>query len=44
MPQDGRTGATTVLDAAAKAGSAVPSVDGLYDLHGKAAALRALAA
>jgi 4-amino-4-deoxy-L-arabinose transferase-like glycosyltransferase len=43
MGQDGRTGATTALAAAAQAGTPVSSVDGLYDLQGKAAALRALA-
>lgn len=41
--QDGRTGASDVLAAAAEAGTAVDSVDGLYDLQGKADALRALA-
>ncbi len=39
--RDGRTGATTVLTAAAKVGTQT-SVSGLYDLKGQAAALRAL--
>jgi 4-amino-4-deoxy-L-arabinose transferase-like glycosyltransferase len=43
VPQDGRTGATTALAAAAKVGKSVSSVSGLYDLQGKAAALSALA-
>jgi 4-amino-4-deoxy-L-arabinose transferase-like glycosyltransferase len=41
--QDSRTGASDVLAAAAEAGTAVDSIDGLYDLQGKADALRALA-
>ena len=43
MPRDGRIGATDVMSAARKAGTRVSSVSGLYDLRGKAAALRALA-
>lgn len=41
VPADGRTGATTALDAAQQVGTAT-SVSGLYDLQGTAAALRAL--
>src|SRR4051812_22978669 len=44
MPQDGRTGASAVLAAVQRAGTKVGSVSGLYDLQGKAAALRASAA
>ncbi|HST38058.1 MAG TPA: glycosyltransferase family 39 protein [Conexibacter sp.] len=39
---DGRTGATTAMDAAAQVGTET-TVDGLYDLQGQADALRALA-
>ncbi len=39
--QDGRIGSSEVMAVAAKVGTAVPSVDGLYDLKGLAAALRA---
>jgi len=42
MPQDGRTGSTEVMAAAAEVGSST-SVDGLYDLQGHADELRALA-
>jgi hypothetical protein len=42
--QDGRAGASTVMAAAAEAGTAVPAIDGLYDHPGKAAAQRALMA
>ncbi|WP_051324834.1 ArnT family glycosyltransferase [Candidatus Solirubrobacter pratensis] len=43
MPgNDGRTGATDVMSAAAEIGTAT-SVDGLYDMQGTAAALRAAA-
>lgn len=41
MPNDGRTGSTTATDAVQQVGTAT-SVDGLYDLQGKADALRAL--
>jgi 4-amino-4-deoxy-L-arabinose transferase-like glycosyltransferase len=41
MPNDGRSGSTAALDAAKQVGTAT-SVSGLYDLQGKAAALRAL--
>ena len=40
---DGRAGSTAAMNAAAKVGKAVSSVDGLYDLQGTADALRALA-
>ena len=40
---DGRAGSTAAMNAAAQVGKAVSSVDGLYDLQGTAAALRALA-
>ena len=40
---DGRAGSTAAMNAAAQAGTAVSAVDGLYDLQGTAAALRALA-
>ena len=43
MPRDGRVGATDVMSAVRKVGTRVSSVSGLYDLRGKAAALRALA-
>lgn len=39
--QDGRVGSSAVMTVAAKVGTAVSSVPGLYDLQGKAAALRA---
>jgi hypothetical protein len=42
MGNDGRTGSTTAMTAAAQVG-AETSVDGLYDLQGTADALRALA-
>jgi 4-amino-4-deoxy-L-arabinose transferase-like glycosyltransferase len=42
LPQDGRIGSTEVMAAAAEVGTAT-SVDGLYDLSGHAAELRALA-
>ncbi|MDW5593196.1 glycosyltransferase family 39 protein [Conexibacter stalactiti] len=42
MGNDGRTGSTTAMDAAAQVGSET-TVDGLYDLQGTADALRALA-
>ncbi|WP_053227453.1 ArnT family glycosyltransferase [Solirubrobacter soli] len=41
--RDGRAGSTAAMNAAAQVGQAVSSVDGLYDLQGTAAALRALA-
>ncbi|MDO8213681.1 glycosyltransferase family 39 protein [Conexibacter sp. CPCC 206217] len=41
MPNDGRTGSTTATDAVQQVGTAT-SVDGLYDLQGRADALRAL--
>jgi 4-amino-4-deoxy-L-arabinose transferase-like glycosyltransferase len=41
--RDGRAGSTAALNAAAQVGKAVSSIDGLYDLQGTAAALRALA-
>ena len=44
MPQDGRTGASAVLATVQQLGTRVASVSGLYDLQGKAAALRASAA
>jgi hypothetical protein len=44
MPQDGRTGASAVLATVQQVGTPVGSVSGLYDLQGKAAALRASAA
>ena len=44
MPQDGRTGASAVLATVQQVGTRVASVSGLYDLQGKAAALRASAA
>jgi len=40
---DGRAGPTVAMNAAAQVGTAVSSVDGLYDLRGAASALRALA-
>jgi hypothetical protein len=43
MPQDGRIGASQVMAAVARVGTKVGSVSGLYDLQGKASALRALA-
>ena len=43
MGQDGRTGATDAMAIAAEVGKAT-SVDGLYDLQGTAAAIRAAAA
>jgi hypothetical protein len=39
--RDGRVGASDVLALSAKVGRAVPGVDGLYDLRGLAARLRA---
>jgi len=42
MPSDGRSGSDSALSAAARVGSET-TVSGLYDLQGKAAALRALA-
>jgi hypothetical protein len=42
MPNDSRVGSTTAMAAVQKVGTAT-SVTGLYDLQGKAAALRALA-
>ena len=44
LPQDGRTGATAVMAAVRRGRHPVSSVSGLYDLQGKAAALRASAA
>jgi 4-amino-4-deoxy-L-arabinose transferase-like glycosyltransferase len=44
MRNDGRTGATTVMDAVAKTCKSVSSVDGLYDCSGSAAALTRAAA
>jgi 4-amino-4-deoxy-L-arabinose transferase-like glycosyltransferase len=41
--RDGRAGSTAAMNAAAQVGKAVSAVDGLYDLQGTAAALRALA-
>jgi hypothetical protein len=41
MPQDGRVGAGEVMAVAARIGDPVSSVSGLYDLQGKADALRA---
>jgi glycosyltransferase involved in cell wall biosynthesis len=41
--QDGRVGATEIMAAVQEVGTQVSSVSGLYDLQGKAAALRALA-
>jgi hypothetical protein len=43
MPQDNRPGASEAMAAAQQAGDPVSSVSGLYDLAGKADALRALA-
>jgi 4-amino-4-deoxy-L-arabinose transferase-like glycosyltransferase len=43
MPQDGRIGASEVMAAVQQVGKEVSSVSGLYDLAGKADALRALA-
>ncbi|HEY6692307.1 MAG TPA: hypothetical protein VI006_05615, partial [Solirubrobacteraceae bacterium] len=40
LPNDGRTGADDVLAAVEAVGKPVSSVDGLYDLHGLADALR----
>jgi hypothetical protein len=42
LPQDGRIGSTEVMAAAAEVGTST-SIDGLYDLQGHAAELRALA-
>ncbi len=42
MPQDGRIGSTEVMAAATEVGTST-SIDGLYDLQGHAAELRALA-
>jgi 4-amino-4-deoxy-L-arabinose transferase-like glycosyltransferase len=42
-PQDGRVGARAVMAAVRQVGAPVGSVSGLYDLQGKAGALRALA-
>jgi 4-amino-4-deoxy-L-arabinose transferase-like glycosyltransferase len=41
LPNDGRTGADDVMAAVEAVGKQVSSVDGLYDLHGLADALRA---
>jgi 4-amino-4-deoxy-L-arabinose transferase-like glycosyltransferase len=43
LPADGRTGADDVLAVARRVGTRVASVSGLYDLQGKAGALRAAA-
>jgi 4-amino-4-deoxy-L-arabinose transferase-like glycosyltransferase len=43
LPQDSRVGASDVMAVAAQVGAKVSSVSGLYDLQGKAAALRASA-
>ena len=43
MPRDGRIGASEVMAVAARVGDPVSSVSGLYDLQGKAEALRAAA-
>jgi hypothetical protein len=43
LPRDGRIGAGEVMAAAARVGDPVSSVSGLYDLQGKAEALRAAA-
>jgi hypothetical protein len=43
MPNDSRTGATSIMAAVEQAGTPVSSVDGLYDVSGAAGALRALA-
>jgi hypothetical protein len=43
MPNDPRVGSSDLMSAAATAGTAVKSVSGMYDLAGKASALRALA-
>jgi hypothetical protein len=42
MGNDGRIGASEVMAAVEQVGTPVSSVDGLYDLHGTADALRAL--
>ncbi|MDX6640082.1 MAG: hypothetical protein QOF12_1093, partial [Solirubrobacteraceae bacterium] len=41
LSQDSRVGASDVMAVAAQVGTKVSSVSGLYDLQGKAAALRA---
>jgi 4-amino-4-deoxy-L-arabinose transferase-like glycosyltransferase len=43
MPRDGRIGASEVMAVAGRVGAPVSSVSGLYDLQGKADALRAAA-
>jgi 4-amino-4-deoxy-L-arabinose transferase-like glycosyltransferase len=43
LPSDGRTGADDVLALASRVGTRASTVGGLYDLQGKAAALRAAA-
>jgi hypothetical protein len=42
MPNDDRVGASEVMAAVQQVGTPVSSVSGLYDLSGKADALRAL--
>jgi len=42
--RDGRIGASAAMAIAARVGTAVSSVSGLYDLQGTAAAIRAAAA